>query len=606
MKKVNFSRTFIDVLALIVTCLFVVLLFGDQNWVKAEEMLFESESNNMITEANEIPLQTKVAGTLESSSDVDWYSFTVPKDGVVWISFDHDYVNSDYTYWKTSVCLDANTIIATDKWVGNTLKVSDGKKVGLGAGEYFLMVEREYTSNKRYSFTINYSDDSLWERGLNETIVNANLIPLSKRVGGTLVNSSDTDWFSFELPSDGYIWITFEHEYIDSDYKYWITSVYDDENNVFTSWNWKGNATKPLDSSKIGLPSGKYYLKIDREYASSKTYYFTVNYKSSVSWETEFNDTIVTADIIPVNTLVRGSIMNNADYDWYRFSLDKSGKVRAMFMHDYVDSDYKYWRLDFYNDEGKTVNQKGYSCIGNYRGEAYTDELSLNAGVYYIRIVREYYSYVDYTLSVDYTSGSTFDTPRIDPDKNIGANQNSDGSSVKNDKGDAPVSADIEGKNTSAKVGTTFTVGALKYKVSAEDEVIVVGAATKVDDITIPDEVSYGGVDYTVIAIAKNSFKKNASLKKLTINADLDYIGENAFDSCKALTNLTIKGDVYTIKKKAFYNCKKLASITISTDSLEKIEDKAFARISSKVSIKVPSSLADTYKKLLKKGGMTS
>ncbi len=613
MKKAIFTKGLIGVLAVVMTCLFAIVFFGNQDQIKANEEAYEWESNDIITEATVVTVNTVINGSLSESGDVDWFAFDLPEDGMVCVSFDHAYIDNSDILWKTSILDGSDIMVSENAWKGNSTVVGYGTKTGLDAGRHYLRVKTWYSwnhSSEAYRITIEYTPSNQWERGLNETIVTADSISVNTEISGSLASSGDKDWYTFTIPENGVYSITFSNDYIDSSDAFWETSLYTSSNEYIDKYTWAGNALKPLESNKVGIPAGTYCLLVKVVYNwahSDGVYTFKINYLESKSWEKEFNDKIVDANEISLNTIYHGTIMSTSDNDWYAMNIGKAGKIRLMFEHDYEDSNDCFWNVSIRNSDGNTLLDDGFA--GNGIGEKYLDELAVVSGVYYL-VLRPRYSWAwsnrDYTFSIDYTSGKSFDTPRIDLDKKAGTNQVGSGSSVKDDKENDSVSADTGSGNASAKIGTTFTVGALKYKVTAEDEVTVVGAATKADSITIPDEVSSGGVDYTVIAIAKNSFKKNTSLKKLTIEADLDYIGENAFDSCKALTTLTIKGDVYTIKKKAFYNCKKLASITISTDSLEKVEDKAFSRISSKVSIKVPSSLADAYKKLLQKGGMPS
>lgn len=149
--------------------------------------------------------------------------------------------------------------------------------------------------------------------------------------------------------------------------------------------------------------------------------------------------------------------------------------------------------------------------------------------------------------------------------------------------------------------------------------------------ITIPDTITLNGVTYQVTSIAKNAFKNNKKLKKITIGNNIKTIGDNAFYGCTKLKTVKMGKNVTTIGNKAFYNCKKLTSFTIPSkvnkigkqafykcSKLEKItikstkltkknvKSKAFGKIHSKVVIKVPKSKLKAYKSLLKARGVGS
>lgn len=153
--------------------------------------------------------------------------------------------------------------------------------------------------------------------------------------------------------------------------------------------------------------------------------------------------------------------------------------------------------------------------------------------------------------------------------------------------------------------------------------------------VTVPSKVKINGVNYKVTSIAANAFKNYKKLKKVTISDGIVSIGKGAFRNCKALTAVklgsglvTIDSSVFqnctalkkimlpaSVKKigsKAFYNCKKLMSVTIKTTKLsaKNVGSKAFTKAGSKnykkMKVKIPVKKYKTYKKLLKKKGLSS
>lgn len=101
--------------------------------------------------------------------------------------------------------------------------------------------------------------------------------------------------------------------------------------------------------------------------------------------------------------------------------------------------------------------------------------------------------------------------------------------------------------------------------------------------VSIPATVKIGGISYKVTGIAKNAFKNNKKITKVTIGKNVKQIG-----------------------KKAFYNCKNLKNITIKTEKLtaKTVGKNAFKGIHSKAKIKVPKSKLKSYRTLLKKPGV--
>lgn len=60
--------------------------------------------------------------------------------------------------------------------------------------------------------------------------------------------------------------------------------------------------------------------------------------------------------------------------------------------------------------------------------------------------------------------------------------------------------------------------------------------------VTIPATVSYQGQKLKVTQIAKNAWKGNKKLKRVTIGKEVTVIGNGAFCGCKNLAQVTFKG----------------------------------------------------------------
>ena len=145
------------------------------------------------------------------------------------------------------------------------------------------------------------------------------------------------------------------------------------------------------------------------------------------------------------------------------------------------------------------------------------------------------------------------------------------------------LSASLTVKIEKPAKGTVFTVRPADYKVTkASGEAAFVRSRTAAGTLTIPDTVTYAGVNYKVTSIAANACKN------------------------KKYTNVKIGKNVSGIGKKAFYNCKKLKTLTIQTKKLtsKKVGSKAFSKTPAKLKVKVPKKVKKAYKKWLYKKGV--
>lgn len=164
-------------------------------------------------------------------------------------------------------------------------------------------------------------------------------------------------------------------------------------------------------------------------------------------------------------------------------------------------------------------------------------------------------------------------------------------------------------KEPEVKVGTTFVVKSMKYKVTKFDgksgEVSLVGTTKKKTDkkftkLTVAKSVKYNGYTFKVTKVGNKAFKGYKKLKSVVIGSNVVTIGKESFSGCTSLKNVTVGKNVKTISSKAFYKCKKLKTITIKSKKLKSVGSKSITGINKKATIKVPSSKVKSYKKLFK------
>ena len=98
--------------------------------------------------------------------------------------------------------------------------------------------------------------------------------------------------------------------------------------------------------------------------------------------------------------------------------------------------------------------------------------------------------------------------------------------------------------------------------------------------ITIPEKISYEGLEYDVIKICDEAFHSCSGIISVSIPNSVTSIGESSFYDCQNLTTVSFGNNVKTIGKYAFRSCGKLNSITIP-NSVTSIEYDAFRFCSS-------------------------
>lgn len=118
-----------------------------------------------------------------------------------------------------------------------------------------------------------------------------------------------------------------------------------------------------------------------------------------------------------------------------------------------------------------------------------------------------------------------------------------------------------------------FTLAGLKYEFVDEDEkepgddVIIVGATEKYENVLIPAEIE----GYNVVGVKDGAFRGDSTLKNVKIEGV--NIGTEVFKDCESLESVELIG-VTELGDSAFYGCKALKEI--KANSLEKIGSEAF------------------------------
>ena len=230
-----------------------------------------------------------------------------------------------------------------------------------------------------------------------------------------LSESCDEKNYYFTINSAGVISLSFGKGY-DSDTTHrWYVKLYDaNQNEMMERIYYCGNSETET-SCKIGVPAGRYYLRVDCNnyfgYQSDATYSLKVNYSASSVWESEFNDEVSIADPITVNQTYYGGIMEDSDIDYYRFQTNSAGVISLSFGKGYDSNSYHGWNITLYDSSQNELMSREYSC-NNAETET-TCKIGVPAGTYYIKVRSKNYPYrsdAAYSLKVNYSANSTWES----------------------------------------------------------------------------------------------------------------------------------------------------------------------------------------------------
>ncbi len=138
---------------------------------------------------------------------------------------------------------------------------------------------------------------------------------------------------------------------------------------------------------------------------------------------------------------------------------------------------------------------------------------------------------------------------------------------------------------------TTFTIDGIIYAVTSANTVSVTNQNRLASgDITVPAQVTYNSIVYTVTSIINEAFSRCVGLTSIIIPNSVTSIGEGAFIGCTGLTSLTIPTSITSISQGTFNSCSSLTSVVIPS-SVTSIGNNAFQDCSSLTSVTIPNAV---------------
>ena len=139
--------------------------------------------------------------------------------------------------------------------------------------------------------------------------------------------------------------------------------------------------------------------------------------------------------------------------------------------------------------------------------------------------------------------------------------------------------------------GIVYTVSGSKAYVgysSGNTFMACIGQET-VGEVTIPREIEYAGVKYTVTGLCMGAFYKCTEISKVNLPETIESIGERAFENCSSLISVNIPNSVKSIGEQAFSGCSLLETISIP-EGVTIIQSRTFSASGIK-SIHIPSTV---------------
>ena len=324
----------------------------------------EKENNNSYNKANTLTADSAITAEISSTSDVDFYQYTVAKSG---------YFNF---YIKDVDCKKPNLYITiynsnlkeiakvyTDEFEnGNKLRVSQAWNFKKGTKLYIKVEPFYYYSpySGKYQLSVKETKNSSWEQedGSNDTKKKPTSLSSNKVKYGNLCDESDIDFYKYKVDVTGHFDVTVTNE--DSTVANWNIQIYDSKWNEIDEYRLNSDYGYAATSIDYSFKKGTIiYVKISGvSYGDfvGDTYSIKVNASKSSNYEKEGNNKYSQATKLTKGKSVKGNLYVSTDKDYYVYKATKKGTTKMGF---YVDVDDESvgsgWKVVVYDSSKKKV-----------------------------------------------------------------------------------------------------------------------------------------------------------------------------------------------------------------------------------------------------------
>ena len=343
--------------------------------------------------AKKVNINSTFGGNLTKGYDYqcNTYKFSTPNNGYLKILFNNPEQFSSEEFWTVQLYNSSYQQMFSQNILGNTTSTLL-TPMGLSKGTYYLNVQStswaDARSTDKYKIQIKFNKSDVWEKEFNENFRDASAIKVNKSYYGTLRNGYDyeKDFYTFTMPSDGYITLKMKYPRQSTSDDYWKVIIYNNKYEEITSRNATGNVTM-LKFPQIGIPKGKYYVSVQStswNTCSHSKYSLYIACKKSSYWEKEFNDSFVTATKIVLGKNYYGSLMSGYDYecDYYKLSITNKKTYKITINSKLQSNSDEYWEVYIYNSRYEEVGS--FRIKGNNTTTRYS--LTMSKGTYYFKL----------------------------------------------------------------------------------------------------------------------------------------------------------------------------------------------------------------------------
>ena len=344
-----------------------------------------------------ISLNEEVSNTISAKGSRSTYRLLVPtagRLGLVWQSGAKAVSRTSHAVTMYRGALTGDTVFSYELQPSPNRQKS--KDMFVSAGVYYVTVEARTADAAPYHLTITFDAETNVELESNDTAVRATPVALNTAYSGSLMSAKDVDFFSFTLEENSAVNVTLgtpgngsksaSHVY---------TVMRASDGGTLSTVSMPGNV-QLTETGNLYLSSGTYLVQVAKGSTyTNDEYMLTVNVSQNGTMESEANNTLETADAVPVNEDIHASIGQEGDIDCFTFTLDGDAVVQPRFTFKPTDSSSKTYVLTLMDSSRRELLKVN---IGGKESTKVIAPVALTAGTYTVRIENPRFIRQDYTL----------------------------------------------------------------------------------------------------------------------------------------------------------------------------------------------------------------
>ena len=369
----------------------------------------ENGTNNSFDTASNISVNQSYKGQITLNDGKDYYKFVLKESSKVNLKISANIEGSNYYLYDSK----ENEIWkkTAQYWDENNNIMNINEDIYLNSGTYYFLVDKyfDYEGTYTFSTTATSAEETFpeLENGSNNNFDEASNITLGNEIKGQISVNDGKDYYKFELKESSKVNLKISANIEGSNYY-----LYDSKENEIwkkTAQYWDENNNIMNINEDIYLNSGTYYFLVDKYFDYEGTYTFSTTATSAEETFPELengsNNNFDEASNITLGNEIKGQISVNDGKDYYKFTLDKTGKVElkinamiegsSYFLYDSDENEIWKKTAQYWDENNKKCNIR--------------ENFDLNAGTYYL-LINKYFDYDGfYTLTTKFTpSNETF------------------------------------------------------------------------------------------------------------------------------------------------------------------------------------------------------